>query len=153
MSSRCYIGHHWDILLAFLQSRHISQVAKDRTNLEKLLLGCEKQRWMSEGSAHPELEGSLRDMYKIGSAIFWKMCCWFDTFQVRVLFLRMSIIVDEDKLQVLPSKEKERKAKEEKTDPRGGSLLLIHSENILHTVHWALVHYSRIYQIKRINKG
>lgn len=75
---------------------------------EKPLLGCETQHQMSEGSARQQLRGGLRDMYKIGSAIFWKMCCWFDTFQVEALFLRMSIIVDEDKLQVLPSKEKER---------------------------------------------
>lgn len=70
MSSRGSIEHHWDILLACLQLKPISQVARDRNNLEKLLLGCEKLRQMSEGSAHQQLEGSLRDMYKIGSAIF-----------------------------------------------------------------------------------
>lgn len=154
MPSRCNIEHHWDILLAFHQVRPISQAARDRSNLQKLLLGCEKQRGMSEGSAHQQLEGSLRDMCKIGSAIFWKMCCWFDTFQVRVLFLRMSIIVDEDKLQVLPSKGKEREGMEEKTDLRGApSHPLIHSHRSVHTVYRAPVHYSRKYQIKGITKG
>lgn len=65
----------------------------------------------------------------------------------------MSIIVDEDKLQVLPSKERERKAKEGKTDLGGGSLLLMRSANSVHTVHRALVHYSSMYQIKGIIKG
>lgn len=48
----------------------------------------------------------------------------------------MSIIVDEDKLQVLPSKGKERRGEEKKTDLEGGlSHLLIHSEKTIHTVH------------------
>lgn len=48
----------------------------------------------------------------------------------------MSIIVDEDKLQVLPSKGKEREGKEEKTVLRGGlSHLLIHSERTVHILY------------------
>lgn len=81
---------------------------------ENLLFSSETLHQMSEGSTHQQLRGGLRDVYKIGSAIFWKMCCWFDTFQVRALFLRTSIIVDEDKLPALPSKRKEELEKEEK---------------------------------------
>lgn len=48
----------------------------------------------------------------------------------------MSIIVDEDKLQVLPSKGKEREGKDEKTELRGGrSHLLIHSEKTVQTLY------------------
>lgn len=66
----------------------------------------------------------------------------------------MSIIVDEDKLQVLPSKGKDRKEKEEKLDLRGGlSHLLIRSERTIHTVHRALDQYSRIVQKKEVIKG
>lgn len=53
------------------------------------------------------------------------------------MFLRMSIIVDEDKLQVLPSKGRE---KEEKTDLRGSvSHPLIYSEKTFYTVHSVIV--------------
>lgn len=107
-----FLDHLWDILLAFILLRPFLQVAEDRTNLEKTLLGCKKQHQMSEGSEHQQLEGSLWDLDKIGSAIFWKMCCWFDTFQVWVLFLWISTIVDEDELQVHHSKRKERKTKQ-----------------------------------------
>lgn len=38
---------------------------RDRNNLKKLLGGGCTQHQMSEGSADQQLEGSLRDMYKL----------------------------------------------------------------------------------------
>lgn len=49
-------------------------------------------------------------------------------------------MVDEDKLQVFPSKGKEIKGKVDETYLRGGlSHPLMHSEKTVHTVHVALV--------------
>ena len=80
-------------------------VGGDRNNLGGLFFGSRQAELNEWRVRAPTVRGNPRDMNKIGSAIFWKMCCWFDTLQVRLLFLRMSIQVDEDKLQVLSLKE------------------------------------------------